>query len=89
MFADNFPPDIELSINKYATEHGLSVDEAVLQLLVSGLNMQPNQLVPDQPSEKLEDIFELFSSDDAAKTLDEVVRLAYEGRTHSTRDVAS
>lgn len=76
----DLPNDIQQGVQRFAQERHISQHEAVLFLLKAGLQHAPATDQPKQGRNPAEELIGLFSSDEDAALMDEVVALAYEGR---------
>jgi hypothetical protein len=80
MSFEPLPQRIEQGVSRYAEQQHISHDEAVLELIETGLQLvlpTQNKLLGKNPAEEL---IGLFSSPDDWVFMDEVVTIAYEGR---------
>lgn len=85
----HLPNNIEQGVQQFAQERHISQDEAVLLLLQTGLQHVPATTQAEHGKNPAEELIGLFSSDEDAALMDEVVALAYEGRrAAAARDVA-
>jgi hypothetical protein len=80
---ESLPEELEKSVHEFAKRERISDDEAVLRLIKAGLSAPRDEDTSDSgqtPQNAAEALIGLFSSAEGCAAMDEVVRLAYEGR---------